>query len=97
MVNLSPKYHASRATLWSFLQYVSGNYPAGIADLVDILKGAHPQDPIYIYDLAVYPYFSLSSSRNMNVKSVFISRLISGQPISLIPPPWMVRLTKSRR
>ena len=46
VANLSPKYHASRATLRSYLQYVSGHYPAGMADLVDILEGAHPQEPI---------------------------------------------------
>lgn len=35
--NLSPKYYASRATFWSYLQYLSGGYPAGMADLFSMV------------------------------------------------------------
>ena len=42
VANLSPKYHASRATVRSCLQYVYGHYPATVADLFVVLKGAHP-------------------------------------------------------
>ena len=35
------------STLRLFLQYISGHYPAGMADLVELL-GAHPQEPIYM-------------------------------------------------
>ena len=48
MANLSPKYHGFRPTPWSFLKYVSGHYPARMADLVDMLEGAHSQKPIYM-------------------------------------------------
>ena len=48
MANPSLKYHVSLATLRSFLQYVSRHYPARIAGLVDLLKGVHFQEPLYM-------------------------------------------------
>ena len=46
MVNLSPKYHASRATLWYFLEYVYEDYSAEMANLFVILEGAYPQESV---------------------------------------------------
>ena len=46
-------------TLWSFLKYVSGHYLAGMADLVDILEGAHPQESIYMTWKYNHAFYSL--------------------------------------
>ena len=48
MANLSSKYHASHAIPGPFVKYVFGHYLAGMADLVDRLKGLSLQEPIYM-------------------------------------------------
>ena len=59
MANPSPKYYAFRATPWSFLNYVSGHYLAGMADLVDRLEEVHSQEPIYMTWRYTHGYYSL--------------------------------------